>query len=565
MDGQGDGWHNGPNSIRLPLPRGVRPPNDEPNMEFIAILDFIVNQEIIFVNGPEQWDLEDNHQNNNPIHINHGNVEDNQAELHMEVNQRMEAVERSSEQSRGHSTNEDDDDDEIRSIENPRRASTSDSDTDLDEANTEPRPGPSWQRSEDDDGDENGTRRKRPYPWWHEFHQKSSDSSPDFDFYEVNPLLCESNQSLDSQDENGDMESKPSGEFAAKAASVSNSDPAGEVSDAEERLKDFNEQEIQHESVLPPFRTSETERGSGMCCQWCHGCDNNISDQDDPEENTPAGNLDVEESTLELFNGFSEMPDSEVSQGIRTSCTVEKEDGSSDEDPQPGPSRRISGNEARSYLEMINEKRWWHEFCDNSSDSGTDWEDTEGVSLPGTSRKRCGDDDQEQAKSRISKRFRFGDDGNSDGDESEAERNESNEDLNSHDSKEKKRLRWQDDLRRKCSSSRCVKYVPEEFAAEEQDQPSVEMLPQVEKSYGESSDSTDSNALEAPPLKLSLRDNLALLSLSSHVSQSKCVKFQEETTSQASEQDLEDHPPPIQSHETLTENGRSDFDMDEKR
>ncbi|XP_077359835.1 uncharacterized protein LOC144005491 isoform X2 [Festucalex cinctus] len=47
MEGQGDGWHNGPSRNR--------PPNDDPNMEYIVVLDFIVNQEIIFANEGEPW------------------------------------------------------------------------------------------------------------------------------------------------------------------------------------------------------------------------------------------------------------------------------------------------------------------------------------------------------------------------------------------------------------------------------------------------------------------------------------------------------------------------------
>ncbi|XP_077359833.1 uncharacterized protein LOC144005490 [Festucalex cinctus] len=424
MDGQGDGWHNGPNSIRLPLLRGVRRPNGEPNMEFIAILDFIVNQDVIFVNGPEQWDLDGNNLNNNPIHVNNVNMEDNNnpphdaavgAEAQMEVNQRVEAVE----QSREHSTNDDDDEDEIRSSEHIRKSSpldnTSDRNTDLDEASREPQPGPSWQRSEDDDEDEDGTRRNRQFPWWYEFHQKSSDSSPDFDFYKVNPLLCGSNQSLDSQDENGEMEPKPRGEFSPIAScagdlaqSIIDSDPARDVSDCEERFKDFSEQETEHEPVEEQFKKSskgkvrhQTERGSSKRCQRCHGCDENISekttDQDDPEENSLAcgpnkgSRESSEETTQEPRNDSSEMPNCERGHCIRSSSTPEKGGVSSDEDPQPRPSNRISGNE----IEMIDTKhlRWWHEYCANISDSSTDLEDSEGVP---TSRKRSVDDNGEQ-------------------------------------------------------------------------------------------------------------------------------------------------------------------------
>ncbi|XP_061667004.1 uncharacterized protein LOC133495944 [Syngnathoides biaculeatus] len=448
MDEQGDGWHNGPNSVRLPLPRGLRPPNDEPNMEFIAVLDFIVNQEIIFVNEPARWDLDENNQNNNPVRVNHVNMEENVlvgrnvdnavvnqphndvVELQMEANHRTEAVDPLFEEPQEHSRN---DDDEVGTSERiySRTATvdnTSDSNTDVDEANKEPQPGPSWQWSGDEDEDR--MRRDRNSPWWHGLHQRSSDSSTDFDIYEVNPLLGGSNQSLDSKDENGDMESNSSGGFSTLAKctddlprSIDNSDPDEEVSDSEERLKEF----IEQEPPLMPFRKSlrgkaqhQIERESSKCFQWCHGCDNDtsekITDRGNPEENSPACGsvqssrdcLDSVDTTLALCNDFPEMPvyDCELSTSVRTSFLSEREEVSSDEDPEPGPSGRTSKDEPGHRFETMSAERlqWSHEFCANSSDTSTDAEDTEGVAAPGTSRKRCREDDEEP-ESRTSKRF----------------------------------------------------------------------------------------------------------------------------------------------------------------
>nr|XP_057917907.1 uncharacterized protein LOC131109680 isoform X2 [Doryrhamphus excisus] len=73
MEGQGDGWHNGPSSYHIPLIIGNRPPNDEPNMEYIVVLDFIVNQEIIFINEGELWP-------------------DNDIDMHMHIGENEESV-----------------------------------------------------------------------------------------------------------------------------------------------------------------------------------------------------------------------------------------------------------------------------------------------------------------------------------------------------------------------------------------------------------------------------------------------------------------------------------------
>lgn len=378
--------------IRLPLPRGLRPPNDEPNMEFIA------NREIIFGNDPEPWDLDDN---NNPIPINNAEDADNRprdaalgAEVRAEVNRRTEAVERSRERS----TN---DDGQRGSGEHRRRSAasdnTSDSDADLDGADGRPRPGPSWQRSEDDD-DEDESRRNRAFPRWHDLRPKSSDSSPDFDFYQVNPLLCGS----DWRDESGDTESKPSGEFSARCAAdlsqrVTDRDPAPEASDSEERSKDFSQGETERQPALAPFRVSSegpagrrTERGSGKSCRrWDRNVSEKSADRDRPDRRSPD-HSDSEE-TLE--------PDRDRA----LSCGAAGKGGlSSDEDPQPGPPWRVSRKEAGRHYEMTNatSSGWRHD----DSDSGADLEDAEEASPPAASRKRCGQDRKGQSQTGSGKR-----------------------------------------------------------------------------------------------------------------------------------------------------------------
>ncbi|XP_077595901.1 uncharacterized protein LOC144212124 [Stigmatopora nigra] len=612
MDGQGDGWHNGPNSIRLPLPRGLRPPNDEPNMEFIAILDFIVNQEIIFVNEPERWDLDDNNQNNHPIHINNLNVQDNVfigpiidnvlvnqprvaapapvlvgALSQMDVNQRLEAVENLPDQSN---------DDQIISNGQTRSAleNTSESDEDVDEANKEPQPGPSQQRSEG--SDDNRTQRDTHFLWWHEFHQKSSENSPEFDFYEVNPLLSESNQSLDSVEEKEEMESRPPGEFSMigqclndLSRSIINSDPADIVSDCEERLKDFiGLEDAQDESRLDSFSDSSTcrhgsERGSDQFFQWDNLTTDKTNDQDHLEENSPTcgsdqDDLDSEQSTLGVPNEFSDLVEQECQDS-----SSKKDNVSSDEDPLPGTSSWMSNDNDGHNSDTLsgNRLRWWHEFCPHSSDSSTDdVEDPEGVLLPGASRKRCGCEDEEGFETRISKRFRFGCEGISDeatdGEETEEEFKGLSENLHPDDTKGKKRLRLRADVcvnhEFSSSSSTCIETCHQEIVAsfsdqEKEEDSQKESLLQIEKGCDKdlqvghlnSSEDIDSGGAEAQPLKLSLGDNLALLSLSSHLSQRKLkiVRFQEETTSQDSDPEANEDILALQPQETLNEDGNT--------
>ncbi|XP_057682864.1 uncharacterized protein LOC130909928 [Corythoichthys intestinalis] len=147
MEGQGDGWHNGPSSYHIPLLIGNRPPNDDPNMEYIVVLDFIVNQEIIFVNEGEPWpdDIDMNvSQNDENIDI----IIDNDSQLEAAVGAEVEiGVIRSAEE-----------EDPI--LGSPRHIC----------------------RSEDEDDSSS-------FRWWDEFDGNSSDGSAEQDVNEVEPPL----------------------------------------------------------------------------------------------------------------------------------------------------------------------------------------------------------------------------------------------------------------------------------------------------------------------------------------------------------------------------------------
>ncbi|XP_037134445.1 noggin-2 isoform X1 [Syngnathus acus] len=147
MEGQGDGWHNGPSSYHIPLLIGNRPPNDDPDMEYIVILDFIVNQEIVFVNEGEQWpdnDVDMNVSENENIDI----IIDDDNQLEAAVGAEVEiGVTRSAE-----------DDPPLESSGNV---------------------------SKDDGADGDGEEASGSFRWWDEFDGNSSDGSAEQDVNEV--------------------------------------------------------------------------------------------------------------------------------------------------------------------------------------------------------------------------------------------------------------------------------------------------------------------------------------------------------------------------------------------
>nr|XP_057918640.1 uncharacterized protein LOC131110016 [Doryrhamphus excisus] len=572
MDGQGDGWHNGPNSFRMPIPRGLRPPNDEPNMEFIAILDFIVNQEIIFVNQPEQWDLGNNNDNDNPNNVNmeHNNVViedivDNPgdeaplddavgAEVRTEGNPPLEEIEPLSEQSRSQSRAEED---EITSSECTRLPIL-----DFDDAN--PQPGPSRKRSEDGDDERF-------------FQQNSSESSTDSDVFEAKLLLgrCKKHlrNDLVAQEEEGVMD------FSEIPKSVSNSDKAEEGSDCEERLKDLITQEAEQDS---PIRT----KSEGQHFQWWPGCDDNSSENsanlEGPEEVSASGGSICQRDDLHSEKFKTTLRLNKVSINPECNCSSSykaETDGLSegpDEDPLPGPSR-LSRTDAGHQFDMTSSNRlqWWRQFGGNSSDSSTDLEDSQQVFQTIPSRKRAVDDDKEEDGMRSNKRFRvtFWHDCNSDSGTDAEDCNGSRNVVDPFDTKGKKRLKWRDEFpgKHKCgnSSSHGIENGSHESTVGLSDQdaddaplhaPSKDSSWQLQKrslkssqvghEYDNSSDSADSGQEE--PHKLSLRDNLARLSLSD---QRTIVNFQEGRTQKKSSSNLEaeEGSPPTQTTENLSE------------
>ncbi|XP_068505555.1 uncharacterized protein [Syngnathus scovelli] len=148
MEGQGDGWHNGPSSYHIPLLIGNRPPNDDPDMEYIVILDFIVNQEIVFVNESEPWPDNDVDMNVSENDENIDIIVDDNNQLEAAVGAEVEiGVTRSAE-----------DDLQLESSRNV---------------------------SKDDGADGDGEEASGSFRWWDEFDGNSSDGSAEQDVNEV--------------------------------------------------------------------------------------------------------------------------------------------------------------------------------------------------------------------------------------------------------------------------------------------------------------------------------------------------------------------------------------------